>query len=59
MFWVSERIFALGAAEEFSEGSGRLDLGFEVSINFDNGDVVVKGRMEDLRVLWAAGRTAR
>jgi hypothetical protein len=42
---VSERILAFGAAEEFSEGSGRLDLGFGVSINFDMGEVVLKGRM--------------
>lgn len=45
MFWVSERILAFGAAEEFSDGSGRLDLGFGVSISFEKGEVVLKGRM--------------
>lgn len=42
---MSERILAFGAAEEFSEGSGRLDLGFGVSIILENGAVVLKGQM--------------
>jgi hypothetical protein len=44
VFCVSERIFAFGAAEEFSDGSGRLEAGFGVSISFVCLGVVVKAR---------------
>jgi hypothetical protein len=41
---VSERTFAFGAADEFSDGSGRLEAGFGVSISFAWLGVVVKAR---------------
>jgi hypothetical protein len=43
--WGSERILAFGAADEFSEGSGRLEAGFGVSISFAWLGVVVNARI--------------
>jgi len=56
VFCVSERIFAFGAAEEFSDGSGRLEAGFGVSINFAWLGVVVKARNWDMIGRWKARR---